>query len=239
VDSRQTCAICRIDVNVGTGGPKNFEIHLASKKHLMNVKAAEDALKTRPPALISNFFVKRRDPPPPYQALPAPQLLAPKPPTSTPSSSLCADLSTDNIDVIDVDVISPSCNQTSASGITSTHPLMTRLRTISMHLPKSVPVGQESEPFAAFSGDPRDSIMADDDPWESVIDPCLNRVIGFGASTRQIADIIRRGPFGIDGFCQWIEICLVELEISPELLEMRLERVFDALKLLYVSLLTL
>ena len=76
---------------------------------------------------------------------------------------------------------------------------MSRLRTASARLPESVPVGQYSDPFAVFSGDPRDSIVADDDPWESVIDPCLNRVIGFGVSTHQIADIIRRGPFGIDG----------------------------------------
>lgn len=224
---------------MGTGGPKNFEAHLASKKHLINVKAAEDASKTRPPALISNFFITRRDPPPSYQAPLAPQLLAPKTPTPTPASTSRTVLSTDNKGVIDVDAISPPslCNRTGVSGMTSTHPLMTRLRTISTHLPESVPVGQESEPFAVFSGDSRDSIMADEDPWESVIDSCLNRVIGFGASTCQIADIIRRGPFGIDGFCQWIEICLVELQISSELLEMRLERVFDALKLLYVSFL--
>lgn len=107
-----------------------------------------------------------------------------------------------------------------------------------MHLPDSVPIGQDTEPFAVFSGNPRDLIAAEDDPWEDVIDPSLNRVIGFGTSTRQIADMIRRGPLGIDGFCRWIEICMVELKISPELLEMRLERVFDALKLLYVPLLT-
>jgi hypothetical protein len=101
-----------------------------------------------------------------------------------------------------------------------------------------VPIGQESNPFAVFSGDSRDSIVADsnDDPWESVINPALNRVIGFGVSMHQIADIMRHGHFGIDGFCQWIKICMVELKISPVLLEIRLECVFDALKLLYVSL---
>ena len=46
MDLRQTCTVCRIDVNISTGGPKNFEIHLASKKHLMNVKAAKDTSKS-------------------------------------------------------------------------------------------------------------------------------------------------------------------------------------------------
>jgi hypothetical protein len=59
-----------------------------------------------------------------------------------------------------------------------------------MHLPELVPIGQETEPLAAFSGDPRDSIGMEDDPWESAIDPSLNHVIGFGTSTRHIADII-------------------------------------------------
>ena len=225
---------------MGTGGPKNFKSHLASKKHLMNVKAAEDASKMHPPALISNFFMKQHDPPPPYQVPPASQLLASKTPTLMPASTLHAVLSTDNIDGIDIDAISPlsPCNQTSASGTTATHPLMAYLHAISTCLLKSVPVGQESKPFATFSGNPRDLIVADDDSWESVIDPCLNHIIGFKVSTCQIADIIRCGPFGINGFCRWIEICVVKLEISTELLEMRLKCVFDALKLLYVSFLT-
>lgn len=79
--------------------------------------------------------------------------------------------------------------------------------------------------------------MAGEDPWESVIDPSLNRVIRFGTTTHQIADILRRGPFGIDGFCRWITICMAELKIPPGLLEGKLERIFDVLKLLYVSLL--
>jgi hypothetical protein len=99
VDSRQTCAICHINVNVGTGGPRNFKIHLISKKHLRNAKTAEDALKVSKPNLISNFFVQQHDPPPLYQVPPAPQLLAPKPPTLTPAS-LCAVSSTDHLDVI-------------------------------------------------------------------------------------------------------------------------------------------
>lgn len=120
----------------------------------------------------------------------------------------------------------------------SPHPLTTHLCVLSLHLPEAVPIGQESDPFAVFSSDPQDLVVTGDDPWESVIDPTLNHVIGFGVSTCQIADLIRCSLFGINGFCQWIKICMVELEISPALLEMKLEHVFDALQLLYVSLIT-
>jgi hypothetical protein len=238
---------------VGTGGRKNFEIHLTSKKHLINVKAAEDMSKTvKTSSLISDFFIKQCDPPPPFQAPSAPQLLALNTLTLTPAgpsraSRIVSSSENTNTRNVDSDTTSHrrSSNQTGASGMTSatstqghrSHPLVSRLRTASARLPESVPVGQYSDPFAVFSGDPRDSIVANDDPWESVIDPCLNRVIGFGVSTHQIADIIRRGPFGIDGFCRWIEICMLDLKISPELLEMKLERVFDALNLLYASFL--
>jgi hypothetical protein len=97
---------------------------------------------------------------------------------------------------------------------------------VSSQVSESVPIGQEDEPFAAFSGDPQGLIGAEDDPWECVVDPALNCVIGFGISTHQIADVIQCGPFGFDGFCQWIEICMVELGIVPELLKMKLQHVF-------------
>lgn len=73
----QTCTMCRIKVKVGTGGPKNFEIRLASKKHLMNAKATNNASKPSRSNLISNFFEKQRVSPSLYQAPPAPRLLSP------------------------------------------------------------------------------------------------------------------------------------------------------------------
>ena len=64
IQGKHASAICHVNVNVGTGGLKNFEIHLASKKHLMNVKAEEKtgmskAVKTN---IISDFFCKATRP---------------------------------------------------------------------------------------------------------------------------------------------------------------------------------
>ena len=115
-----------------------------------------------------------------------------------------------------VDIVScpRPCKQTGASRMTSTHICALYSHTF----PTLSLLDKNLSLLQYFSGDSRDSIVANDDPWESVINPCLNRVIGFGASTHQIADIIRYGPFGINGFYRWIEICMVELWISPELL---------------------
>jgi hypothetical protein len=69
----------RIGVNVGTGGPKNIKNYSASKRHLMNVKAAKDTSKSLSKPIkstsISDFF-KNTVIPPMFQNPPARQILA-------------------------------------------------------------------------------------------------------------------------------------------------------------------
>jgi hypothetical protein len=66
--------------------------------------------------------------------------------------------STDNTDMIDIDMIPDlrPCNHVGAS-------------------PESVPIRLSGEKMSllqpAFSGDPRGLIGAEDDPWECVVDP--------------------------------------------------------------------
>ncbi|KAH9976496.1 hypothetical protein BJV74DRAFT_798699 [Russula compacta] len=231
MDSMQTCSVCSIEVRVGTGGPRNFEAHTKGKKHQMNLKAAEDVSKRLKPSLISNFFEKQCIPQSIYHPSPAPQLLAPKPTLASPLHVIS---NTDNTDMMSMGMISPP-SRSGASGQSITHPLMTCLHALSSHLPESVSIGQESKPFAVFSGDLWDSVVAGEDPWEVFIDPSLNHIIRFSMTMCQIADIVQHWHFGVDGFCKWIDICVVELRISPDLLQGKLEHVFDALKLLSVS----
>jgi hypothetical protein len=110
--------------------------------------------------------------------------------------------------------------------------LVRKLRNLTSRLPTAVPMASGTDAMACFRGNPSAAVQAGEDPWESVIDPQLNRVIGFGKKPEEIARIIRRGPLGMDGFCTWIEHAIFDLRTSPELLELRIERVFDAMKLL-------
>ena len=107
--------------------------------------------------------------------------------------------------------------------------LLSRLRILTANLPLSVPVGCQGEPLACFAVDPEDLVQAGQDAWEDVVDPTFNQVIGFGRTTVEIAGFIRRGEYGMDGFCNWTESCLERLNIAPPLLEMRLERVVQAM----------
>jgi hypothetical protein len=114
--------------------------------------------------------------------------------------------------------------------------LLSRLRILTANLPLSVPIGRQGEPLACFAVNPENLVQAGQDAWEDVVDPTFNQVIGFGRTTVEIAGFIRRGEYGMDGFCNWTEICLERLHIAPSLLEMRLERVAQAMIYLCVAL---
>lgn len=112
------------------------------------------------------------------------------------------------------------------------HALVQKLYDLTSCLPDTIPIAGETDVLACFKDDPCNAILPGEDPWETHIDPQLNRVIGFGKTPQEIALFIRRGRLGMDGFCAWIEICVSDLNIQPHMLELRLERVFEAMKLL-------
>ena len=93
----------------------------------------------------------------------------------------------------------------------------------------SVAIGNASDVFACFSGDPTTQLLPGHDAWEDLIDPTFNREIGFGRTTLEISALIRRGKYGMDGLCNWTESCFESLNIAPALLEARLEKVINAM----------
>lgn len=107
--------------------------------------------------------------------------------------------------------------------------LITRLKAITRSLPASVPIGLQDDPLAAFSTHPQHLVLPDQDPWEDVIDSLFNRIIGASKSVVDLMVIIRRGEYGMDGFAEFIRACVEDLGITPVLLEMRVERVIQAM----------
>ena len=77
-------------------------------------------------------------------------------------------------------------------------------------------------------------VQPGNDSWEDVVNPTYDRVIGFGRSALDIAGLIRRGQYGMEGFCNWSEACIERLDISPSLLEGRLGKVMQAMINMYV-----
>ena len=62
-----------------------------------------------------------------------------------------------------------------------------------------------------------------DDAWE-MVDKTLNGAIGYGMSIAAVSAIIRWGRFGMDGLCDWLETCILEYGINPNLLEGKVQR---------------
>ena len=74
---------------------------------------------------------------------------------------------------------------------------------------------------------------ADPNQWE-LFDPPLNGLLGWGVSTEEISQIIRQGALGMHGFCNWLEVLLVEGEIPEELVEGKLGCLIEAMKTMLV-----
>jgi hypothetical protein len=72
-----------------------------------------------------------------------------------------------------------------------------------------------------------------EDAWE-MVDETLNSVIGYGASVAAVAAIIQRGRFGMNGLCDWLDMCILQYGIDPKLLEGKVQCLLDAMRLLCV-----
>ena len=97
-----------------------------------------------------------------------------------------------------------------------------------------VPYGVDSDDLAIFAGSPHAHIQQDDEAWEN-LDPLLNQVVSYGATPETISQRIRRGKFGMDGMYTWPKVCIEELNVSEGLLEGKIERLIDAMLILYVD----
>lgn len=105
-----------------------------------------------------------------------------------------------------------------------------RLRQAAKGLPNNIPIAVTTDSIAQFSNPPTALATSGDDVWE-VIDLVLNRFVGFGLTVAEIATSIRRGPLGIDGLCDWLQVCMTELGIEEDLLVGKIERLIEAVEL--------
>jgi len=87
------------------------------------------------------------------------------------------------------------------------HSHMMCLRALTASVPTSVPIGIQNNQFACFAVDPK-SIVLGKDPWEDTINPTYDQIIGFGRSALDIAGLIRRGQYGMEGLFNQSKACI-------------------------------
>jgi hypothetical protein len=220
--SKRFCDICNIDVKIGLGGESNWTTHLNSGPH---IRAQGTLQKNK----VSNYFLKLTEQP---DAGPSSSVIEPARLSSTilvPPSDVVQTEIANTADIIMIDDEHDSGRQ--APDLPRS--LIDRLRGATQRLPLTVPVGAEDDLLAQFSGAPFVDPSEYEDPWE-MVDKVLNGVIGYGMSVAAVSAIIRRGRFGMDGLCDWLETCISEYGINPDLLEGKVERLLDAMSLLCV-----
>jgi hypothetical protein len=99
----------------------------------------------------------------------------------------------------------------------------------SENLPDTVPLGLPEDSLAALSYSPKDLLLDDQDAWEDVVNPTLDRILGFGVTSDAIRDLIRRGRYGMDSVYRYFHTCVHDLGIHAGLFEGKIERLLAAM----------
>ena len=87
------------------------------------------------------------------------------------------------------------------------------LRALTASVPTSVPIGIENDQFTYFAVDLK-SIISGKDPWGDTINPTYDQMIGFGRSALDIAGLIRRGQYRMEGLFNRSKACIARLDIT-------------------------
>lgn len=80
--------------------------------------------------------------------------------------------------------------------------------------------------FAYAPSLPEDVDRRDD--WQFFEQP-FNILFGFGTQVDEIAVLMERGEYGVEGLCRWLESVVREFGVDAGLLEGKLERIMTAL----------
>ena len=98
-------------------------------------------------------------------------------------------------------------------------------------IPGRLPDATEADEIAVFCQDIPTN-MDQDDAWESVLDPLLNRFLGFGRSLESIAAALRGGQRGLQSMARYIREFVSRYDIDAGLLEGKMERLIQAIEML-------
>ncbi|KAG6847689.1 hypothetical protein H0H93_006549 [Arthromyces matolae] len=207
-------------VSSTTGGEANWNQHLQRNAHRKNLATAPSSKST-----ITNFFSKSKGPsgfistsitpPPLLKAVTLPDGIS-----ATTLSSNCGD----ELPFAD---FSPAEDQKRA------HLAIMRIFRLAKELPLLIPLGTVDDQWAGFTGDISSEVLQYDDDISMLVNHSLHRVFDYQMTAEELSNSIRRGPLGVEAFCNWALKCMAEFEVSGGLLEPRLELLEQALKNMY------
>jgi hypothetical protein len=109
--------------------------------------------------------------------------------------------------------------------------LLRQLKDAERTMGSNIPVGQQGDEIAAYG---KVSAMAqclnipNDEVWE-VVNPGLDRLLGFGRALDDIQSIVRRGPLGVLGLLEYLTYLVEEKGVDGGLIEGKINVLIDAI----------
>ncbi|KAH8991292.1 hypothetical protein EDB92DRAFT_1995091 [Lactarius akahatsu] len=259
-DGTYTCDICHTKVRVGYGGLKNFMQHRgspgclrAAKKGELKPQESQTGNRTN---TLHSYFTKTltpttRDGPNggPNQVQGGKQngltSEAPSEVTSASTATLSVSANQSSAPPTSPLVSSflmsglphePRVGSVSADSVTSksAHPdahalsLLNSVTCAAQELPSHILEAEEGDDIArvVLAGGPKESSEA----WEH-LDCMLNWLLGYGIDVEDVAQRVRRGPFGIGGLVQYINGFVINHGVTGDLLEGKIGRLLKAIEL--------
>ena len=134
-----------------------------------------------------------------------------------------------------IDVSTTASKTASESPVPDTHAgsLLMMLEKAISNLPV-LPEASESDEIVVFSQSmPVD--LAKDDAWK-YLDPTLNCFLGFNRTTESISEALRGGEKGLVAMARYLREFVCRYQIDEGLLEGKIQRLLDAIKMWCVSM---
>ncbi|KAK0467600.1 hypothetical protein IW261DRAFT_1612940 [Armillaria novae-zelandiae] len=222
------CPECRRDIRISFGGEKNWSVHLRSREHSKNA-----AIKK--PVSITSFFKTENS----LKSVPISTATSSTSATSLGAPALlltCANLLPSDPDtqaqtsITELHVSSPIMTETQPPvPLDSGLALLLKIRDRVPLLPHSVDVGTLDDELAQFSVNPSLKMEDRDSDASVYVHDALAPLFGYNTSVESVQSLIRRGNYGIEGLCNWIESSIVNLGVDGVLLESILNKILQAI----------
>ena len=230
-DGMVACPSCKANIRVGMGGLQNFlkqhkpgiskacQLNLQKKNstsaHQQSQPRLESFFKKGPKALI-----------PPTIPTPLRVVAYAMEPTSSGPSLVNSALTSSG-----PPGIKPASTGPTRVPDPLVNNLLTKLESAIANLP-NLPEASERDELAVFAQHiPTD--MNQDDAWESLLDPLLNRFLGFGRSIESISEALRGGEMGLVAMARFLRTFVARYHVEGlgALLEGKLNQLMKAIEM--------
>ena len=228
VDTAARCTECGKDINGGTVGPAGLSQHMGKSKCWKNIENKKKQEKQGKIRTLFDIGVKKgKDIPQGPVILEVSSstrkaLASPLPifvyPSKAPSSSNASE--------------PESLGTKECQGCLLGWEIVDQLQQASKRINLNITIAEEGDEISMYAGrgnaEAHCTGVSNDEVWE-VINPGLDRLLGFERPRNKIQSIIWHGPNGIDGFHNYLEYLIAEKGLKGGLIEGKVSALIDTI----------